>query len=47
MVGSNFLTVKTLSIVLLGVVAFILSTCGGLLVGVLMCKLTKGKINPL
>lgn len=47
MVGTNFLTVKTLSIVLLGVVAFILSTCGGLLVGVLMCKLTKGKINPL
>ncbi len=47
MVGSNFLTVKTLSIVVLGVVAFILSTCGGLLGGVAMYKLTKGKINPL
>ncbi|MBR5022459.1 MAG: sodium ion-translocating decarboxylase subunit beta [Oscillospiraceae bacterium] len=47
MVGSNFLTAETLKIVVLGVVAFILSTCGGLLVGVLMCKLTKGKINPL
>ena len=47
MVGSNFLTLRTLGIVVLGVVAFILSTCGGLLVGVLMCKLTKGKINPL
>ncbi len=47
MVGSNFLTVETLSIVLLGVVAFILSTCGGLLGGVVLCKLTKGKINPL
>ena len=47
MVGSNFLTLQTLSIVLLGVVAFILSTCGGLLGGVLMCKLTKGKVNPL
>ncbi len=47
MVGSNFLTWETLKIVVLGVVAFILSTCGGLLVGVLMCKLTKGKINPL
>ena len=47
MVGSNFLTGKTLMIVGLGVVAFILSTCGGLLVGVLMYKLTKGKINPL
>ena len=47
MVGSNFLTISTLSIVVLGVVAFILSTCGGLLGGVVMCKLTKGKINPL
>ena len=47
MVGSNFLTVQTLSIVVLGVVAFILSTCGGLVGGVLMYKLTKGKVNPL
>ena len=47
MVGSNFLTVNTLSIVVLGVVAFILSTCGGLVGGVLMYKLTKGKVNPL
>ena len=47
MVGSNFLTVQTLSIVVLGVVAFILSTCGGLIGGVVLCKLTKGKINPL
>ncbi len=47
MVGSTFLTVQTLGIVVLGVVAFVLSTCGGLLGGVLMCKLTKGKINPL
>ena len=47
MVGSNFLTLQTLSIVLLGVVAFVLSTCGGLLGGVIMCKLTKGKVNPL
>ena len=47
MVGSNFLSGETLKIVVLGVVAFILSTCGGLLVGVLMYKLTKGKVNPL
>ena len=47
MVGSNFLTPETLKIVVLGVVAFILSTCGGLLGGVVMCKLTKGKVNPL
>ena len=47
MVGSNFLTIETLSIVVLGVVAFILSTCGGLLGGLVMCKLTRGKVNPL
>ena len=47
MVGSTFLSVKTLSIVVLGVAAFILSTCGGLVGGVIMCKLTKGKVNPL
>ena len=47
MVGSNFLTVQTLSIVVLGVVAFILSTCGGLVGGVVMYHLTGGKVNPL
>ena len=47
MVGSNFLTVQTLSIVVLGVVAFGLSTTGGLVGGVVMCKLTRGKVNPL
>ena len=47
MVGSNFLTWSTLKIVVLGVCAFILSTCGGLLGGLVMCKLTKGKVNPL
>ena len=47
MVGTNFLTVRTLSIVVLGVVAFGISTAGGLLGGLIMCKATKGKINPL
>ena len=47
MVGSNFLTVSTLKIVVLGVVAFGISTAGGLLGGLVMCKLTKGKVNPL
>ena len=47
MVGSTFLTVQTLSIVVLGVVAFSLSTVGGLLGGLVMCKLTGGKVNPL
>ncbi|MBQ9762306.1 MAG: sodium ion-translocating decarboxylase subunit beta [Oscillospiraceae bacterium] len=47
MVGTNFLTAQTLKIVVLGVVAFGLSTAGGMLGGLVMCKLTKGKVNPL
>ena len=47
MVGSNFLTTQTLAIVALGVCAFILSTVGGLLGGLVMCWATKGKVNPL
>ena len=47
MVGSNFLTAETLKIVVLGVVAFGLSTAGGLIGGNVMCKLTGGKVNPL
>ena len=47
MVGTTFLSAQTLSIVLLGVVAFGISTAGGLLGGLIMCKATKGKVNPL
>ena len=47
MVGKSFLNLQTIYIIVLGVTAFILSTCGGLIGGVLMCKLTKGKVNPL
>ena len=47
MVGSNFLTTQTLLIVVLGVVAFMLSTAGGMLGGLVMCWATKGKVNPL
>ena len=47
MVGGRFLTVQTLLIVILGVAAFMLSTAGGLLGGLVMCKLTGGKVNPL
>ena len=42
-----FLSFDTIKIIALGLTAFILSTCGGLLTGKLMCKLTGGKINPL
>ncbi|MBQ8374644.1 MAG: sodium ion-translocating decarboxylase subunit beta [Clostridia bacterium] len=45
--GATFLTLETLSIILLGLVAFSFGTVGGLLMGRLMCKLSKGKINPL
>ena len=47
MVGESFLTAETLKIVVLGVVAFGLSTAGGLLGGNIMCKLTGKKVNPL
>ena len=47
MVGSTFLTADTIKIVVLGVVAFGLSTAGGLLGGNVMCKLTGKKVNPL
>ena len=47
MVGTNFLTGQTLKIVVLGIVAFGLSTAGGLLGGQVMYRLTKGKVNPL
>ena len=42
-----FLQWKTLGIIVLGAVAFSFGTAGGVLLGKLMCKLTKGKINPL
>lgn len=47
MVASTFLTPDTLKIVLLGVLSFILSTVGGLLMGKILYVVTKGKINPL
>ena len=46
-VASRFLTLETLKIVALGLIAFAFSTVGGLLVGKLMYKLSGGKINPL
>ena len=46
-VGANFLSLSTIKIIILGLVAFAFSTVGGLLLGKLMCKLSGGKINPL
>ncbi len=45
--ASDFLNPATLKIIALGLCAFILSTCGGLVTGKIMCKLSGGKINPL
>ncbi len=45
--AENFLKPQTLFIIGLGLVAFCISTCGGLVVGKIMCWATKGKINPL
>ncbi len=45
--GANFLSPQTLGILLLGLIAFSLSTASGVLFGKLMCFLSKGKINPL
>ena len=42
-----FLKMDTLKIVALGMIAFAFGTAGGVLLGKLLCKLTKGKINPL
>ncbi|MFA5697970.1 MAG: sodium ion-translocating decarboxylase subunit beta, partial [Candidatus Izemoplasmatales bacterium] len=42
-----FLTVETLGIFTLGIVAFILATATGVLGGKLMCWTTKGKVNPM
>ena len=47
MVASNFLKLETLKIILLGLVAFAISTVGGLIGGNIMCKASKGKVNPL
>ena len=45
--AENFLRFETVLIIVCGLVAFCISTCGGLLTAKLMCKLTGGKINPL
>lgn len=45
--GTTFLKVQTLAIIALGLLAFVMGTMGGLLMGKLMCALTHGKVNPL
>ena len=45
--AANFLNVKTILIIVLGLTAFCVSTCGGLITAKIMNVLTGGKINPL
>ena len=45
--GSVFLSVQTIEIVLLGLLAFSFGTAGGVLFGKLMCWTSHGKVNPL
>lgn len=45
--AENFLTLSTIKIVILGLLAFSVSTAGGVLFGKLMCKISGGKVNPL
>lgn len=44
---STFLDIKTIEIIILGLFAFSVATAGGVLFGKLLCKMTKGKVNPL
>ena len=45
--ASHFLIAKTPIIFGLGIFAFAVATASGVLIGKLMCKITKGKINPM
>lgn len=47
MSAEEFLTVRTIMIIVMGCVAFAFGTAGGVLLGKLMCVLSKGKINPM
>ncbi len=45
--AENFLSLQTVLIILCGLAAFVVSTCGGLLTAKIMNVVTGGKINPL
>ncbi|MBQ1789258.1 MAG: sodium ion-translocating decarboxylase subunit beta [Oscillospiraceae bacterium] len=47
MVAQNFLNLNTIKIIILGLIAFSISTVGGLCGGIVMYKTSGGKINPL
>ena len=45
--GETFLKLQTIYVFVLGIAAFVIAAISGLLFGKLMCKLSKGKINPM
>ena len=45
--ADHFLNLETLKIILLGLIAFSIGTAAGVMIGKIMCVLTKGKINPM
>lgn len=45
--GAVFLSPRTIYIIIIGLFAFAFGTFGGIVLGNVMCKLSKGKINPL
>lgn len=45
--ADQFLQAQTLFILLLGLIAFCISTASGVIGGKIMCKLSGGKVNPL
>jgi len=47
MTAESFLNWKTLGVLALGLLAFVIDTVAGLSFGKLMSVITKGKINPL
>ena len=47
MVAQNFLNLSTINIIILGLIAFSISTVGGLVGGIIMYKTSGGTINPL
>ena len=47
MTAKSFLTLETIKIIVLGLLAFSMATAGGVIFGKIMCKLSGGRINPL
>ncbi len=45
--AEHFLTTETISIIVLGLIAFAVGTAAGVIMGKIMCKFSGGKINPL